>query len=182
MITLSNIRDTACELRKFVDTDKISPILRTDIPDPLFTELLNQTLLMFAKQRELLFHRDRFYFSSAVLKSQDTRTFSYTSLKGLPETRQKIYVRQIGKRTENQHHAVRLSFIQHLREWFLLIEPDWYFSYPFGKRPSRSEIGARITSEKAGTYNKDYLYLIHFWRQFLVEQRRGHNDSVFSPR
>lgn len=167
LITLSNIRNTECELRKFVDAEKISPILRTDIPDPLFTELLNQTLLIFAKQRDLLFHRDRFYFSSAVLKSQDTKTFSYTSLKGLPETRQKIYVRHIGKRIENLHHAVRLSFAQHLGEWFLLVEPDWYFSYPFGKRPSRSEIGARITREKAGTYNKDYLYLIHFWRQFL---------------
>jgi len=57
--------------------------------------------------------------------------------------------------------------MQHLCKWFLLIEPDWYLSYPFGKRPSPREIGARVTSIKAGTYNKDYLYLIHCWRQFL---------------
>jgi hypothetical protein len=47
------------------------------------------------------------------------------------------------------------------------VDPDWFFTYPFGKRVPRSAIGARITSEKANTHNKDYLYLLHFWRQFL---------------
>ncbi len=177
LISLSNVRDESCELRKFIDATRILPIWEADIPPHLLVELLNQTLLIFAKQRELLCQADRFYFSSAVLKSQDTRTFSYTSLKGLQETRQKIYVRHVGKQIENMHHAVRLSFVQHLREWFLLIEPDWYFSYPFGKRPSRREIGARITSEKAATYNKDYLYLIHFWRQFLS----NNSDTIKIP-
>jgi hypothetical protein len=56
LITLSNIRDNRCELRKFADAEEISAILRTDIPDHLFAELLNQTLLIFAKQRDLMFH------------------------------------------------------------------------------------------------------------------------------
>jgi hypothetical protein len=167
LITLSNLRDQSCELRHFVDTTRISLILQEDLSSPVFVELLNQTVSMLARQRDLLYQFGRLYFPSSVLKSEDTKTFSYVSLKGQEEARQKIYVRPLGRKTENQHHAVRLSFIQHLCKWFLVIEPDWYFSYPFGKRPSPREIGARITSVKAGTYNKDYLYLIHFWRQFL---------------
>jgi hypothetical protein len=177
LATLSNIRNSDCELRNFVDTTRIQPILQSDLPANSFVELLNQTLLILAKQRELLYQGDRFYFSSAVLKSDDTKTFSYTSLKGLAETRQKVYVRRQGKKIENVHHAVRLSFLQHLDDWFLVIEPDWYISYPFGGRPSRQEIGARITSEKATTYNKDYLYLLHFWRQFLS----NNSDTITIP-
>ncbi len=167
LITLSNIRDGGCELRRFVDIAGIRPGLEGDVPPTVFADLLNQALVIFGKRRDLTLRTGRFFFSSAALKSPDTRTFSYTSLKGKPETRQKIYVRRAGKITENVHHAVRLSFLRHLGEWFLLVEPDWYISYPFGTPPSRRDIGARITSEKASTYNKDYLYLLHFWRQYL---------------
>lgn len=167
VFTMSDLRKDSCELRKFVDVSRILPSMEEDLPAPVFVELLNQTLVMLGEQRELVYQAGRLYFPSSVLKSEETKTFSYNSLKGQSETRQKVYVHRLGKKTENQHHAVKLSFMRHLGNWFLMVEPDWFFSYPFGQRTSRREIGARITSEKAGTYNKDYLYLIHFWRQFL---------------
>ncbi len=177
LIALSNIRNTECELRKFIDTAGVRPMLQGDIPSNIFVELLNNTLLILTRQLDLVHQGDRFFFSSGVLKSEETKTFSYVSLKGLPETRQKVYVRRFGSRTENIHHAVRLSFLRHLGDWLLVVEPDWYLSYPFGGQPSRREVGARVTSLKASTYNKDYLYLIHFWRQFLS----NNTDTISIP-
>lgn len=167
LFTLSNIRDSECELRKLVDVAAIQPALEADLPPSVFSDLLNQALVNFGNNRDLLSRSGRFHFSSAVLTSPDTRKFPYISLKGKPEAREKIYVRWSGSIRENLHHAVRLSFLKHLGEWFLVIEPDWYISYPFGGRPSKREIGARLTSEKASMHNKDYLYLLHFWRQYL---------------
>jgi hypothetical protein len=91
-------------------------------------------------------------------------------LKGRSEERTKIYIqRAADRRTEYKHHAVHLAFTKHNQEWYLQIEPDWYFTYPYGPRLTRRELGARITVEKAGTFNKEYLYLLHFWRQFLSD-------------
>jgi len=74
LITLSNIRDNGCELRKFVDTTRILPIMQEDITAPLFVELLNQTLALLARQREMLYQIGKLYFPSSVLKSEPFHT------------------------------------------------------------------------------------------------------------
>ena len=161
------LKSVDCELREFVRIESIEPVPHDHIPEQVFVELLNQTLLILAKAKNLRRHGERFYFSPEVLKTVETNQFSYLSLKGRQESRTKIYIQKIGTRTEYKHHAVRLSFIRHMIEWYLQIDPDWQFTYPFGRSPSRTEVGARLTSEKANTHNKDYLYLLHFWRKFL---------------
>ena len=167
MLTVSPLKSVDCELREFVRIESIEPVPHDHIPEQVFVELLNQTLLILAKAKNLRRHGERFYFSPEVLKTVETNQFSYLSLKGRQESRTKIYIQKIGTRTEYKHHAVRLSFIRHMIEWYLQIDPDWQFTYPFGRSPSRTEVGARLTSEKANTHNKDYLYLLHFWRKFL---------------
>jgi hypothetical protein len=168
LLTFCNLRHDNCELRNFVHVESIHSIPLDDIPSPVTVELLSQMLFIFAKRRDLAFGRERFYFSAALLKTPEGNKFSYLPLKrGKEETRTKIYIQRLGTGIEYKHHAVRLSFLQHLGKWYLQVDPDWYFTYPFRKRPPRLEIGARITSEKASTHNKDFLYLIHFWRQFL---------------
>jgi len=163
LMTFSDIRKEDSELRNFVDTTSIRPVPLDSVPAPLIVELLNQALLFLAQASDLIRRGDRFYFSPSILKTPGNNTFPYIALKGEKTERTKIYM----QKSEYKHHAVRLSFLQHSRNWYLQLDPDWYFTYPYGKRPSKGEIGARITSEKANTHNKDYLYLLHFWRQFL---------------
>lgn len=163
LLTFSDIRKEDCELRNFVDTTSIRSAPQDGIPGPTIVELLNQTLTFVAQANDLIRRGDRFYFSPSVLKTPGNNTFSYIALKGEPTERTKIYM----QKSEYKHHSVRLSFLQHCGNWCLQLDPDWYFTYPYGKRPSKAEIGARITSEKANTHNKDYLYLLHFWRRFL---------------
>jgi len=167
LLTFSDIRNEESELRNFVDTSTISPISQNEVPGPAIVELLNQALLFLAQANDLIVRGDRFYFSPTLLRTPNNNKFSYTSLKGREETRTKIYMQKLGTKIEYKHHAVRLSFLQHRGNWYLQLDPDWFFTYPYGKRPSKSEIGARITSEKANMHNKDYLYLLHSWRQFL---------------
>jgi hypothetical protein len=163
LLTFSDIRKEDCELRNFVNTASILPAPQESVPAPKIVELLNQALLFVAQTNDLICRGDRFYFSPSLLRTPENNTFSYVALKGEQTERTKIYM----QKSEYKHHAVRLSFLQHCGNWYLQLDPDWYFTYPYGKRPTKSELGARITSEKASTRNKDYLYLLHFWRQFL---------------
>jgi hypothetical protein len=163
LLTFSDLRKKSCELRNFVDITSIRLMPQVDVPAPTIVELLNQALLYLAQRNGLIRRGDRFYFSPSLLRTPSDNTFSYIALKGEQTERTKIYM----QKSEYKHHAVRLSFLLHCRNWYLQLDPDWYFTYPYGKRPTKAALGARITSEKAAMHNKDYLYLLHFWRQFL---------------
>jgi hypothetical protein len=165
--SLSNLTSENCELAKYCKAQEAQecPIERAD--SQVLKELLNSSVDVFAALKGLVGPRHRLYFPPAVLKEQATNTYSFLSLKGRQESRTKIYIQQRDGTTEYKHHAVGLSFIEHDGHWYLTIDPEWHFSYPYKFRVSRQELGARITSEKADTQNKDFLYLLHFWRQFL---------------
>ena len=168
LLTFSDVRSENSEIRNFIRIGSVRNISQESVSHPTLVQLLNQSLRILATSRDLIFSRGRFYFSPDLLKTPEANKFSYVPLKGgRLETRTKIYIQNLGARVEYKHHAVRLSFLQHLGEWYLQVDPDWFFTYPYGKRRTATDIGVRITTEKATTRNKDYLYLLHFWRQFL---------------
>jgi hypothetical protein len=177
LLTLSDMRGQNAELRKFVNVESLKPVAFAEVPAPTIVELLNQALFLLAKKNGLIYRGDRFYFSAELLRTPELNQFRYSSLKGREETRTKIYMQRLGTRVEYKHHAIRLSFVQHAQKWYLQMDPDWFFTYPYGKRMPKTEVGARITSEKASTRNKDYLYLLHFWRQFLS----NNSDTIAVP-
>jgi hypothetical protein len=112
------------------------------------------------------------------LNHPSTNRFPYTSLQGKPEERTLIYIQKEEGKLERKHHAVRLSFAQEEGRVYLQIEPDWQFTYP--RRLSPAERAARLISEKAGMHNKDYLYLLHFWRRYLSQNSDRISFSVSS--
>jgi hypothetical protein len=63
--------------------------------------------------------------------------------------------------------AVRINFLKLGAYWYFQIEPEWFFSYPYDRTKTKRQVGLRITKEKASTFNQDYLYLLHFWKQFF---------------
>ena len=170
LVTLSDLRHPKCELANHCDIGSAHLVPIGEIEESRFRELFNLALNVLARTKGLAVHKDRFYFPPSVLKDPLTNKFSYPSLKGRPEERTKVYIQKgAGNRTEYKHHAVRLAFITYETQWYLQVEPDWHFTYPYGPRLTPQELGARITVEKAGTFNKEYLYLLHFWRQFLSD-------------
>lgn len=169
VITFCDLRKPECELRAHCEVAKAQPRLAQDIEDVVLVEILNQTVNISLQRRGLEPRGERFTFPTTILGTPELNKFAFKSLKGRDEERTKVYRTRSGNKVEHKHHAVRLSFVKHGGTWFLQIDPDWFFSYPYPFRPGRGEVGARITSEKAATHNKIYLYLLHFWRRYLSD-------------
>lgn len=169
--TFSNLHDPDCELDKFCDyesPDEVEIKSPDEIESIRYAELLNRLLEVFALKNQMIVTNERFYFSPDVLKDEATRKFDLKPLRKTKETsRFKIYIHGAGKSREFQHMAVRLAFHKSNSQWFLQVDPDWYFSYPQDHTKTRRDIGIRITREKANTFNEQYLYLLHAWKQFL---------------
>lgn len=173
LYSFADVRKTQCELGFYCDKSKAVPRLVADIPRPIVMELLNLCRDFTMANKGLEGRNERYFFPLSILNQASTNLFSYTSLQGRKEERTLIYIQNISGRSERKHHAVKLSFIQEEQEVFLQVEPDWHFTFPH--KISAAERKARLISEKADLHNKDYLYLLHFWRQFL-----SHNTDKIS--
>jgi hypothetical protein len=165
------LHDPDCELDQFCDYDSPDEV-QIKNPDEIesirYAELLNRLLEVFAITNQMVVTNERFYFSPDVLKDETTTRFDLKPLRKTKDTsRLKIYIHGSGKSREFQHMAVRLAVLKSKSQWFLQVDPDWYFSYPQDPTKTRRDIGIRITREKANTFNEQYLYLLHAWKQFL---------------
>jgi hypothetical protein len=165
--TFSDLSDGSNVLQRYCRHEEMESWKTRDMPPTLFKELLNNLIYINCLQRDLLSDKRRYYFNPKVLKTQESNTFNYPSLKGRSTDRTKIYVQKTGGRLEYKYHAVRLQLIQDCGNWYLEMEPDWYFTFPYDKQATRQDIGRRITKEKASTLNGEYRYLVHFWKQYL---------------
>jgi hypothetical protein len=165
LYSLADMRKTNSELGLFCDKLKTTSRAAGDIPTPVLTELMNLCRDMTMFNRGLEMRRERFFFPLSLLKTPSTNKFGYVSLQGKQEERTLIYVQNTDGKQERKHHAVKLSFSHEYGCIFLQVEPDWQFTFP--QQISPAERKARLISEKAGLHNKDYLYLLHFWRQYL---------------
>jgi hypothetical protein len=169
LYSFADIRKSQCELGYYCDKLKGTPRIASDIAAPILTELLNLCRDMTMFRRGLDWRRERFFFPLSLLSKPSTNKFTYLSLQGKQEERTLIYVQNTDGKLERKHHAVKLSFAHEHRETFLQVEPDWHFTFPQQMPPAERK--ARLISEKAGLHNKDYLYLLHFWRQYLSQNR-----------
>lgn len=167
LYSLVDVRKPQCELGRFCDKTKAVPRLSPDVPEGVLTEMLNLCRDMTLYARGLESRRDKFFFPLSLLKHPSTNKFAYTSLQGKPEERTLIYIQKEDDKLERKHHAVRLSFDYEDGKVFLQIDPDWHFTFPEKMTPLERK--SRLISEKAGLHNKEILYLLHFWRQYLSQ-------------
>lgn len=165
MYSFADLRKSQCELGAYCEKLKATARVVGDTPPAVVTELLNVCRDLTLFNRGLDCRRERFFFPLSLLGKPSTNKFSYTSLQGKSEERTLIYVQNTDGRQERKHHAVRLTFGQDSGQLYLQVEPDWQFSFP--QKISPEERKARLISEKAALRNKEYLYLLHFWRQYL---------------
>ena len=180
LYTFSDLTSQDCELREFCECGSLQLNIRhsDEIEDIRYMELLNRAVAIFGWKNDMLPSNERFYFSPSVLKDDSKSRFEFKPLRrerGRP--RSKIYISKTGSTVEYKHMAVKLAFIKLGQQWYFQIEPDWHFSYPRGAYKTKREIGIKITKEKAGMFNADYLYLLHAWKQFLSNS----SDSIVFP-
>ncbi len=170
IFSFSDLTNPNCELRGFCEVDNgvIKTIQADQIQAIWYAELLNRLIFVFFRIHGMSVSENRYYFPRSVLDEGENSRFNIVPLKRSKETaRSKIYIYGNGRNTEYKHMAVRLAFLKEGSDWFLQINPDWQFSYPFDQTKTKRDIGIRIIREKAGMYNEQYLYLLHAWKQFL---------------
>ena len=178
LLTFSNLYSEECELREYCDVDDIRTLGREQIEEPHYMELLNRMLFIFALQHKMFVNYERFVFSTKNLAEGGESKFDFKPLKrDIESSRLKIYISKQGNVVEYKHMAVRVNFLKLGTYWYFQIEPEWFFSYPYEPTRTKKQIGNRITKEKANTFNEHYLYLLHFWKQFLS----GSSDCMVFP-
>lgn len=168
LLTFSDLYVEDCELRDYCNIDYITTKSRDEIEAPHYMELLNRMLFIYAIQHRMFLHNERFVFSTRNLAEGGEGKFEFKPLKrDIESSRLKIYISKQGNTIEYKHMAVRVNFLKLGTYWYFQIEPDWYFSYPYDHTKTKKQIGLRVTREKANTFNEQYLYLLHFWKQFF---------------
>jgi len=166
LISFSDLRHPQSELSKFVDAGTIRPALIDELPQTIIAEMLGCTLDLIRKQKGLFAKNERFYFPASVLRDPQVNKYQFEQLKGGLGERTKVYVEKL-PRVHYRHHAVRLAFANWQSKWFFQIDPAWHISFPAGSHFEAGEAKSILISTTADTQNKDYLYLLHFWRRFL---------------
>lgn len=166
LVSFSDFRQAQSELSNFVDRETIRPALIEDFPQTVIAEMLGCTVDLIRRQKGLFPKNDRFYFPALVLRDPQANKYAFEQLKGGIGERTKVYVEKT-PRLHYRHHAVRLAFVKWQTKWFFQIDPAWHISFPSGSHFEVGEAKSILISTTAGTQNKDYLYLLHFWRRFL---------------
>ena len=176
LLSLSDLRHAESELSRFIDSTTIRPALIQDFPPAVIAEMLGCTVDLFRKQKGLFARNDRFYFPASLLRDAQANKYQFEQLKGGTGERTKVYVEK-APRLHYRHHAVRLAFVNWQSSWFLQIDPAWHISFPTGAHSEIGEAKSILISTTADTQNKDYLYLLHFWRRFLSDGK----DTIEVP-
>jgi len=172
MLTFIDLQSGNSELRNFIDIASIRKINIENLDKNYLVELLNKIVIMNLIKRNLQYNGEKFYFKREESQGELVNTISFAALRKEHESsRKKISVRKKGDEYEFSHLACKLSFNYIPDTWYLEIEPDYQFSYSKGANHSRREIGIRITQAKASMFNQEYLYLMHFWREFLADSK-----------
>ncbi len=172
LYTFSNLENSECELNGFCDTSMAEKQSIGSVAQNYLIELLNIVLKVNLLKKELIQEGARFCFDPKCLSTSEGSYFSYTPIKRkTPESRAKIYRTNEDNLPELKHHAIKANFHVIGSNWFLELEPDFYFSYPRGPYKSAKEIGIRITKEKAGMFNANYRYHLHAMKQYIANDQ-----------
>jgi hypothetical protein len=166
LISFSDLRLPQSELRKYVNPSTIRPALFDAFPQTVVAEMLGYTVDLLRRQKGLFVKNERFYFPASLLRDPETNKYGFEQLKGGIGERTLVYV-ETAPRVHYRHHAVRLAYTNWQSKWFLQIDPAWHISFPAGAHYEVGEAKSILISTTADTQNKDYLYLVHFWRRFL---------------
>jgi len=150
------------------DLRALRSITTNGLPSAYLAELLNATVRVLAKSRGLVELRRnslRFAFPREVLQTPATNTHRFESLGGKRTRRVLVYEIRKGRNTEYRHHACVINFIREGGNWYLELDP--YMHISFSRYVPAEELRARRISERQNTYNSQYLYMLHFWKQYL---------------
>lgn len=140
------------------------------------SQLLNSALRTYLARKRVVFDKahKRFFFVSA--EPGERREIDYTTLTGRAQSRNVVW-QPIAKKTNEPrnfwlHLAAALRFNQLSdKSWGLSVRIERHVTTD-GTTPYPAKyVGAKVTRLKANMRNHEYLGEVHFWRDFLSENK-----------
>lgn len=179
LYTLSDLRDSRCNLRGYCDTNHINDFpskrwLEDESERKNYVYLLNQLLGIHLRRCGLKYNRhfQRNFFSGQNKVDTVFRQnwFNVRTGRSAPARIVAKYY-QYGKDQFWRHLAVNLSFKLIGSSWFLQIIPKYFFTTD-GKTPWDShKVGPYTTRIKAVEHNIQVLNHVLFWADILSQQQ-----------
>jgi hypothetical protein len=157
-------------VHSFADLSAVDPIQTADMKDVYLAELLNSALYVNAIRVGLVpvsRDRPRFAFPWRLVADPASNRYPFRSLRGRASKRTLVYYARdkvTGKRWMHSH-AVEMCFVHTPRATYLELDPFMDVCIP--GMGHREEERAMVTSLRQNTHNGNYLYLVHFWKEYL---------------
>ncbi len=178
--TLSNLHHPDCVLREFCDTEKISTESETAWranPDwrRSYVSMLNRLLRGYAHHCNLRYAPKfkRFYFPKND-KSNDPVKIRWTSQRTkFTDERTVAEHYEYGADRFWRHLAASLNFRVMGDNWFLEINPKYFFTIDGETAWDSDKVGPYTTSKKAVERNPHVLNHVLFWAEYLSQKERN---------
>jgi len=161
--------------RSIVDLDQVEAVetklvtLNDDQDDMIDTvDLLRRTVERQTWGQLAYLRKDRLFHFKALTPN---RSRSYRYMANVNETSAKVVSAYASKKRDSRgyvrHHAARLRFERLADEWFVVVEPNFYFTYD-GFQPHRYP-EALLTGKKRLERNAAVRGQVMMWQHLLVD-------------
>lgn len=170
--------------RAIVDLDQVEAVdtkliafndERDDINDTM--DLLRRTVERQTSAQLYYLRKDRLFHFKAIGKN---KTRSYRYMANVNETSAKVVSAYVNKKKEGRgyvrHHAAHLRFERLGDEWFIVVDPDFYFTQD-GFQPHRYP-EALLAGKKRLERNAAVRGQVMMWHHLLVESGK-HDLGLF---
>ena len=149
---------------------RLDPIPTADMKDVYLAELLNSALYVNAIRVGLVpvsRDRPRFAFPWRLVADPASNRYAFRSLRGRASKRTLVYYardKETGRR-QMYSHAVEMCFVHTPGATYLELDPFMDVCIPGVGH--HEEERAMVTSLRQNTHNDNYLYYVHFWKEYL---------------
>lgn len=183
--TFSDLSDAsnplASEVLGRIEEVPVTSLLGDPDRERLVVQLLNRTLLAYARKKGLCTHRrsQRLWFP----RSDDGKrhvTYRARVREATRTVTKPLVSRAHARKTRWEHESLRFSFRRYGNEWMLHLVPGWVFTHDGRDDLMRGPKVARLaTRRSARDFNPQVANDLYFWVWVLAE---GRESTALDPR
>ena len=185
LITFHDLSDNALPLANIIDLGTVTPLEPDEFYDfdenqeRVFKSLLRRCLQQKMYHRQVIWQNiaNEFIFSADI--DQDIRKESWVGKKESDRTVYEVTRKDDGSVWYIKHLAFQTQFLHFDEKWYLLIKPEWFFSYD-GYKPS-FYLSEKVDWLKKQEKNYHVYNHLRFITHFLAHEEQSTLFKQVSP-
>lgn len=141
LITFHDLSDSDLPLAEVIDLGTVTPIEPDEFyganenQERVFKSLLRRCLQQKLYRRQVVWQNEVHQFIFAADDNQEIRKERWVGKRESDRTVYEVTKKDDGKVWYRKHFAFQVQFLVFNEQWYLLIKPEWFFSYD-GYKPS----------------------------------------------